>query len=319
MHYSIRHSTRFRYSVPVSESIMETRMQPRNELAQRCLSFQLTVSPKSRVMSYRDFLGNMVHHFSVPGAHRELLIVAEALVEVQPPPPLPDCLEAGDWDELDRITTSGDYWETLAESHFARSSKPLLDLAVRLRAERRVDPLTLVRELNTEMFKTFAYSQDSTRVDSPIDVALQARQGVCQDFAHVMIALLRNVRIPARYVSGYLYHSRLDHDRSAEGATHAWVEALLPHFGWVGFDPTNNLLAGERHIRTAIGRDYADVPPTRGVFKGDAETKLGVTVTVTPADAPKSDEPAMVLSEDWSVSEADLDQHLHDQQQQQQQ
>lgn len=319
MHYSIRHSTRFRYSAPVSESIMEVRMQPRNELSQRCLSSQLTVSPKSRVMSYRDFLGNMVHHFSVPGAHRELVIIAEALVEVLPPEELPEKLDPSDWDELDLMTTTGDYWETMAESQFAKSSKLLLELAMKFDASRRGDPLSLVRELNSAMFQAFDYAQDSTQVDSPIDVALQARQGVCQDFAHIMIALLRTLRIPARYVSGYLYHGRQDNDRSAAGATHAWVEALMPHLGWVGFDPTNNLMAGERHIRTAIGRDYADVSPTRGVFKGDAETKLSVTVRVTPTDAPKTEEAAMVLSEDWSVAEADVDHHLRDQQQQQQQ
>jgi transglutaminase-like putative cysteine protease len=97
-----------------------------------------------------------------------------------------------------------------------------------------------------------------------------------------MIALVRSLGIPCRYVSGYLHHRAQDHDRSSDGATHAWVEALLPGLGWTGFDPTNNLLAGHRHIRTAIGRDYADVPPTRGVFKGEAQSQLSVSVSVEP-------------------------------------
>jgi transglutaminase-like putative cysteine protease len=101
---------------------------------------------------------------------------------------------------------------------------------------------------------------------------------------------VREFGIPCRYVSGYLYHRSEDADRSAAGATHAWVEALLPVLGWVGFDPTNNLLAGERHIKVAIGRDYADVPPTRGVFKGDAGSELSVSVMVAPADAPTPEE-----------------------------
>jgi transglutaminase-like putative cysteine protease len=322
LHYNIRHSTRFRYSAPVSESTMEVRMQPRNEAVQRCLSFQLTVSPKSRVMSYQDFLGNTVHHFSVPGAHKELLIVAEALVEVLPKDRLPDRLDPSDWDELDRITTFGDYWETLAESHFAKPSKLLMELAANFDAVRRDDPLSLVRELNTAMYHAFDYSPESTQVDSPIDVALRARQGVCQDFAHVMIALLRMLRIPARYVSGYLHHRREDHDRSTEGASHAWLEALLPHVGWVGLDPTNNLLAEERHIRTAIGRDYADVSPTRGVFKGDADTKLSVNVRVTPADAPPVEAMPLAQNEAWPAGDTDTEQHSsrdHFQQQQQQQ
>ena len=133
---------------------------------------------------------------------------------------------------------------------------------------RRDDPLMLVQELNTRLYEYFEYEPRSTRVDSPIDEAIVSGKGVCQDFAHTMIALLRHVRIPARYVSGYLYRSREDHDRSTPDATHAWVDVFLPHLGWVGFDPTNNLVTHHRHIRTAIGRDYADVPPTHGIFRG---------------------------------------------------
>ena len=124
----------------------------------------------------------------------------------------------------------------------------------------------------------------STRVDSPIDDAIANRKGVCQDFAHTMIALLRLVRIPARYVSGYLYRSREDHDRSTPDASHAWIDVLMPHLGWVGFDPTNNLVAHHRHIRTAIGRDYADVPPTHGIFRGKTSSELYVAVHVEARD-----------------------------------
>ncbi len=141
----------------------------------------------------------------------------------------------------------------------------------------------------------------STKVDSPIDEAIQNRQGVCQDFAHIMIALVRSLRIPCRYVSGYLYRRSQDHDRSVADATHAWVEALLPPLGWVGFDPTNCLLAGDRHIRTAIGRDYADVPPTRGIFRGHTASDLSVAVRVTAsADAPELDQ-VLPVPEEWSV------------------
>jgi len=134
-------------------------------------------------------------------------------------------------------------------------------------------------------------------VDSPIDEALQARSGVCQDFAHIMIALVRQLKIPCRYVSGYLYHEDQCHDRSPAGASHAWVEAYLGEAGWVEFDPTNNLIGCERHIRVAVGRDYADVPPTRGVHKGEAESELTVRVNVSSVDAPKPEDlaPAMVL------------------------
>ena len=151
---------------------------------------------------------------------------------------------------------------------------------------RRDDPLMLVQELNQRLFDYFRYVPRSTRVDSPIDEAIVSGEGVCQDFAHTMIALFRHVRIPARYVSGYLYRSREDHDRSTPDATHAWVDALMPHLGWVGFDPTNNLITHHRHIRTAVGRDYADVPPTHGIFRGKTDSELYVAVHVEAAEQP---------------------------------
>jgi transglutaminase-like putative cysteine protease len=147
--------------------------------------------------------------------------------------------------------------------------------------------MTVLREINHGIFESFEYVPRSTRVDSPIDDALRNRKGVCQDFAHIMIAIARGWSIPTRYVSGYLYTKRDAGDRSSADATHAWVEAYVPGAGWVGFDPTNNALAGERHVRVAIGRDYNDVPPSRGVFKGPANGELAVAVRVTPGLAPR--------------------------------
>ncbi|GAB4438047.1 MAG: transglutaminase family protein [Chloroflexi bacterium OHK40] len=295
MYYSILHKTRFRYSAPVSESLTEVRMQPRSEGGQRCLSFKLITSPPARVFSYTDSFGNLVHHFDIPAPHRQVTISAEALVILPPPPPLPEALPPTAWDELDALTAAEDHWDALAPSTFARPT-PLLDaLARELELRRRDDPLSLLRELNARLYDTFAYDPEHTEVDSPIDVALEARRGVCQDYSHVMIALVRGLGVPCRYVSGYLFHRVEDHDRSAQDATHAWVEALLPGLGWVGFDPTNNLIAGERHIRTAVGRDYADVPPTRGVYKGRAESTLEVGVKVVPTEAPIPDEDVLPL------------------------
>lgn len=334
MYYTIRHLTKFRYSAHVSESLMETRMQPRSEGPQRCLSFQLVVQPKARVQSYRDYLGNMVHHFDVPGRHKQLSIVADALVDIQAPPELPESLGETAWEELDEMIAQGDYIEMLMPSQFGQSTDLLesfaaelgpdlgADLGVDSREEvRQRDPLDLVRDLNALLYSKIAYVPKSTHVDSPIDHALESRQGVCQDFAHIMIALTRLIGIPCRYVSGYLFHKEGDNTRSAEGATHAWVETLLPGLGWVGFDPTNNVVAGDGHVRTAVGRDYADVPPTKGVFKGSAESQLLVSVQVAPSDAPPL-EPELGV-EDWSLAlreeGADSDLTAHQQQQQQQQ
>lgn len=300
MYYRIRHLTRFRYSEPVSESIMEVRMHPRTEARQRCLDFQLAVTPKANIHTYRDFIGNSVHHFDIPGAHSQLQIMAESVVEMKPWPENPDSLPASSWDELDHASETGDFWEMLLPSRFCRTTPALTKAVEEFGATRRDDPLSLMREISSRMFETFEYNPKSTNVDSPIDEALTQRRGVCQDFAHIFISIARPLGIPSRYVSGYLHHRKQDNDRSDDGATHAWVECWLPGLGWAGFDPTNNLLAGERHIRTAIGRDYADVPPTRGVLKGAAQTQLTVAVEVSPCDELPPELAEMTLSEENS-------------------
>lgn len=285
MIYSVRHTTTFRYEPAVRESVMEVRLQPRSDGEQRCLSFLLDVDPAANVMQYRDFTGNTVHHFDIAGTHKLVRVTAQSTVEVQSVP-APRGSDSGDWADLDALVAGDDYWEMLLPSHFAHSNAPLEQLAKELACDRRDRPMTLLTELNAAIYDLFDYVPHSTKVDSPIEQALSARQGVCQDFAHIMIALVRRLQVPCRYVSGYMFHrDEPEKDRSLEGASHAWVEALVPGLGWVAFDPTNNLVGGDRHIRVAIGRDYADVPPTRGVYKGEAQSELSVAVTVSPADA----------------------------------
>ena len=313
MAYAIRHVTVFNYKPAVGESIMEARMQPRSDLRQRCLTFALEVNPRANVMSYRDFFGNAVHHFDIPGRHETIVIAAQAIVEVTPLTLAQR--KSSTWDELDARVHEGDYWEMLLPSQYAKPTELLQTLSNELGLKRRDEPLALLCELNAALYEKFDYVPNSTKVDSPIDDALRARQGVCQDFAHVMIALVRQLKIPCRYVSGYLYHGSEDKDRSPAGATHAWVEAYLGEAGWVAFDPTNNLLECERHVCVAVGRDYADVPPTRGVYRGEADSELSVRVTVSPVDAPQPEElpPVMVLRSKRPETSAAV---LADQQQQ---
>ena len=297
MIYSVRHTTTFRYEPAVRESLMEVRLQPRSDGEQRCLSFALDVEPAASIMQYRDFTGNTVHHFDIAGSHAQVRVTAQSAVEVQSVA-APRASNSGDWADLDALVAGDDHWEMLLPSHFAQSNTPLEQLAKDIGCERRGNPLALLTELNETIYKLFAYVPNSTKVDSPIQEALQTRQGVCQDFAHIMIALVRRLRVPCRYVSGYMFHrDETEKDRSLEGASHAWVEALVPGLGWVAFDPTNNLVGGDRHIRVAIGRDYADVPPTRGVYKGEAQSELSVAVTVSPVDsvAPEPIAPIFVV------------------------
>ena len=286
--YAIRHLTRFTYTSPVSESVMELRMRPATEGRQRCLQFEVEVSPRARVFAYRDFLGNWVHHFDIPRRHAHLHITARAQVQLDDPPPLPERLCDTAWTVVDGWEATGDHWDFRQPSLFATWSPALLALVESLGpvATRQADPLTTARALMSAIHHGFEYAPNSTRVDSPIDEALAARRGVCQDFTHVMLAALRRLGLPCRYVSGYIA-PRTDGDGpdASAIATHAWLEVLLPECGWVGLDPTHNMEAGLRHVRVAIGRDYADVPPTRGTFKGTTSSTLAVSVEVTAAEA----------------------------------
>jgi len=287
MFYSIRHITRYRYDAPVRESVMQLYMQPKSDGAQRLQSFQVATSPRAGLQAYTDHFGNAVYHFDVPGTHQELQVEAEAEVETYPMPAPHEWVDASAWGVLESSQVRGEHFDMLEPHGVARVTPALTAFLDERGIAKTDDPMTTLRRLNRALFEAFAYAPEETDVDSPIDVALGKRAGVCQDFAHIMIATARWWGIPARYVSGYLYTKRDAGDRSSADATHAWVEAFVPGCGWVGFDPTNNVLVGERHIRVAIGRDYDDVPPARGVFKGPANSELAVAVRVTPAQAPR--------------------------------
>jgi transglutaminase-like putative cysteine protease len=302
MLYAIRHFTRYRYSHFVWQSMMEVRMHPRSEGNQRCFVFQLSVNPRARIFGYTDSYGNLVHHFDLPSRHGQLTIISDSLVNIEAPPSVPQLMAYERWSDLGQLVEKKDYWDMLMPSHFARPSAELEELAKEIGASERDgrSPLAFLQDLAAGVHRSFSYVKKSTAVSSPIAHALRSRQGVCQDFAHVMIALVRNAKIPCRYVSGYLYHGSENGTPSADGATHAWVEALLPGVGWVGFDPTINRPVGEGHIRTAIGRDYANVPPTMGVMKGRADTLLQVRVRVTPSQAVLPPDEEFASDEEWS-------------------
>src|ERR1700753_309091 len=192
MFYNIRHLTRFHYSTAVRESYMELRMQPRSEGLQRCLGFEVNVTPRARMHQYRDHLGNVVHHFDVPGPHRQLTITAEAMVEVGSSTPVPERLPVESWSDLDREIAARDFWELLAPSQFAHWTQSIDQFANELQllahaAAREIDPLTLLLDLNSAIYRAIEYTPKSTRVDSPVDDALLNRRGVCQDYAHIAI------------------------------------------------------------------------------------------------------------------------------------
>ena len=283
----IRHVTQYRYDEAVRESVMELWMQPQKSARVRLVSFDLELDPPAQLFSYADSFGNAVYHFDVPQPHDRLTITARSAVETQAPGPLPESLDMGEWDRLRSEFLRGENFDFLHPHGFARETEALHAFTAEkgINELRHRDPLTAVRELSQTIYAAFAYEAGVTRADSPIDDVLDARAGVCQDFAHVMIAICRSWGLPARYVSGYLFTDQKHGDRSDPDATHAWVEVFFPSLRWIGFDPTNNTDAGERHIACAIGRDYSDVPPSRGVYKGDSESVLAVGVRVNKARA----------------------------------
>jgi transglutaminase-like putative cysteine protease len=296
---AVRHSTRYQYDRPVRESVMEIWMQPQKRAGQRLISFDLELDPAAQLFSYADTFGNAVYHFDIPQPHQRLTIMARSAVETEEPTPLPEGLDRGEWDRLKSDFVRGEHFDFLHPHGFAEPTAALAAFVAEKKLEelRVRDPLNAVRDLSRTVYEAFAYEAGVTRADSPIDDVLEARKGVCQDFAHVMIAICREWGIPARYVSGYLFTDRKAGDRSDPDATHAWVEVFLPSLRWVGFDPTNNIVAAERHIACAVGRDYSDVPPSRGVYKGEAESELAVGVTVRKARAAVSEPEFLRISQ----------------------
>jgi len=322
----IRHVTQYHYEKPVRESLMELWMQPQKTARQRLVSFELDLEPAAQVFSYADSFGNAVYHFDVPQPHDKLTIVARSAVETEPTGDRPDHLDMGEWDRLRSEFVRGECFDFLRPHGFVQTTDALRTFINEhdLDALKRKDPLTAVRTLSETIYKAFEYQPGVTDADSPIDLALSAGRGVCQDFAHIMLAICREWGIPARYVSGYLFTDRDAGDRSDPDATHAWVEVFLPSLRWVGLDPTNNMMTSERHVGVAVGRDYADVTPSRGVYKGDADSQLAVGVTVRRARAALAEPEFLRMARPSFAGgrrrpDAALKQELHQQQQQQQQ
>jgi transglutaminase-like putative cysteine protease len=318
MFYSIRHITRFRYTAPVRESVMELRMQPRSEGPQTLRSFQIATNPRAQLYAYTDHLGNAVYHFNLLREHEELRIEVQAVVEVSEHPALPEKVGEDEWAQYKPELLSGDHFDMLRPSKFARSSPALMTFMRIADIEKPVgDPLAAMKLLMRAIYDSFNYQPGVTEVHSPIETALTERRGVCQDFSHIMIAVARAWGVPARYVSGYMFH-RGNRDRSEADATHAWVEAWIPSLGWIGFDPTNNVMAAERHVRAAVGRDYADVPPTRGTFKGLADSELSIAVAIEPTQAPVRHEDFLKVARPMVTTTPSMPERLYHQQQQQQ-
>lgn len=270
MLFELKHQTTFEYSSPVSESLMEFRLTPVTDSCQRVLQHRSHVTPIRNIQQNLDYLGNTVSTFNIPAAHNQVQVCFESLVET-----FAGARRSG---ELRGLTL----YDSLKPSSRTEWTPAFLDYAQSFDAHRGLGNREAAEAIRSAIFEGFRYDTEATHSGSTINDLLEGGAGVCQDFSHLMIALCRWLEIPARYVSGYVLT-----ESASEGAvaSHAWVEIHDPKSGWVGIDPTHNKWVEEHHIRIGVGRDYDDVTPNRGVYRGSADEQVTVAVHLRPITA----------------------------------
>ena len=285
--YSLVHVTNFAYDGPVSESYNELRLRPRHDDGQSCLSFRVTTNPAARAIGHQDYYGNWVHVFHILREHRTLRVESEAVVLVHPQPRSESAIGMAEFAKL-ADTLHDDHYDFLSPSQYCPFLPEVGELANQAEARAGRSTWDFAQSASCLIHETFSYRKGATHVHSSIADCLAIKSGVCQDFSHLLLALLRVRGFPARYVSGYLVPTQGDGEQAAMErvigglASHAWVEAFIPDIGWFGLDPTTGYFSESQHIRVAYGRDYGDVPPVRGVYKGHAGQSLSVDVLVRP-------------------------------------
>jgi transglutaminase-like putative cysteine protease len=267
------HLTRLSYSEAVSEEVMECRLGPLTDEDQRSERFELRMKPSGRIHSFVDAFANTAHLITLAGPHEHIELTTESQVTtlLQDPFALPSVPP--------RPLAPVERHDYLAFSRLIPREPRLVELADPYQAASADDAFAAAQALSSLVHREFAYIPDSTTTTTTVADLLDGRAGVCQDFAHVLIGLCRVVGLPARYVSGYVGAHDEGEGRSVT-ASHAWAEIYTSTHGWRGFDPANNLLASELHVKMAVGRDYGDVPPTHGTFRGVATASLAVEVSV---------------------------------------
>lgn len=289
MRYKIRHITQYQYAQRVTSCYNLANIVPRDTKRQRCISNNIAVSPQpSMARSRTDYFGNQAYHFEIQSPHKELVITADSEIEIDEIGPALN-LDLGipyaDAQHFLTSTQSQDCFE--AREYLLDSPMVARSDALAAYAQPSFTPERSLRacvaELTTRIFEDFAFDPDFSNIATPLSEVLAHKRGVCQDFAHLQVGCLRSVGIPAKYVSGYIETLPAPGEEKLVGAdaTHAWVAYFCPDEGWLEYDPTNNTAAGNQHIVTALGRDYFDVTPLKGViFGGGADPLLSVSVDV---------------------------------------
>lgn len=284
--FKIQHTTRYNYEVPVRDSANQIMLYPFNDDRQEVLLQELHITGNPQIEVHEDIFGNKVGTFTHSQPHRELVISSNLEVittAVQLPVETADA--RSDWDGLNGLRYQFPFIEFLRKEMF--QSLPELQSAMTGLINKALGTLSCATHFCEYVFNEFAYKKGITTVDTTLDEIWKLRSGVCQDFAHILLAMLRLVGIPARYVSGYICPNK--NGMRGEGATHAWAEAYIPNHGWLGLDPTNNCITNENHVRLAVGKNYYDCSPVRGTYRGISDHTLEVTVTVSYEGAPAAE------------------------------
>ena len=282
MKYHIEHTNTFYYDNFVDQSMNHIRLKPRTDECQRLLAYRTEITPGSMTKEHIDLWGNHVETFFIPEKHEHLTLKTISTVSIQKSP-LIRMLECSD--EMRSIFHSElfrhHYLAYLNETPYTFLYKEQIQEIMNVVGNAH-DPIHFSLKLMEYINQSIRYDTTTTQVNTKAYESWPLHAGVCQDYAHIMICILRSQGIPARYVSGYLYVGE-DSGLIGDAATHAWVEVMVPGIGWIGLDPTNNVEALEQHIRIGTGRDYADVSPLQGVYRGGGQN-LDVKVSVTLVD-----------------------------------
>lgn len=312
--FFIKHITKYSYSNAVIDGSTLTRLHPINDDYQKVISHTISVTNNPFIETFIDFFNNRVGTFMVTEPHKELLIISEIEVVTKDKIFPDDSVSAADqWAELKSLEFNIDFIDFIKQKPFAGSEAILSFIKSKKLTSKT--PFKAVLELCEYVYTNFKYIQGVTDINTPLDDVWKLKAGVCQDFTNVLLQITRMLGIPARYVSGYICPN--DIITRGEGATHAWIEAYIPFYGWIGIDPTNNAIANENHVRLAIGRNYNDCSPVKGVFKGKVEAEMQVKVEVKTS---KNKVSTSSLESTIPVSEASnsYKRNLHQMQQQQQ-
>jgi len=296
--FNIHHITKYTYEGPVNDSANQIILYPIKDEYQDVLRQDLSINDDPAVEIFKDYYGNEVGSFTHAEPHRLLVIDSRIEVITRPRPPLRDTAGREEqWNWLEQARWKVPFIDFLQQEPFAYHPE-VLDTLGKIRT---LTPLEAARQLRTYVFEQFKYIKGITTVETTLDEVWRLKAGVCQDFAHILLAFLRQIRVPARYVSGYICPNR--NGMRGEGATHAWIEAYIPDNGWVGLDPTNNCEADDLHVRLAVGRNFSDCSPVKGTYKGAAGQQLEVGVSVSYEDGPRNDVPDMTPAPQPSANE----------------